>query len=55
MKHDELMKDIQCMDAVMGRLANRADIWQDRYIYWIAKAVRDILLEMARREKDADC
>ena len=50
MKRDELMKDIQYMDTIMGRLANRSDIWQDRFIYWIAKAVRDILLEMVKME-----
>ena len=54
MRHNELMKDIQYMDAVMDRLANRADIWQDRYIYWIAKAVRDILLEMDGGKNEID-
>lgn len=51
MKKKQLIKDIEHMDEIADRLATRDDIWQDRFIYWIAIAIRDILLEMVKGDK----
>lgn len=47
---NELLRDIENMDEVMSRTVHRCDIWQDRCVYWIAKAVRDLLLWAVKRE-----
>lgn len=49
----ELKKDAEAMEEAMSRTANRCDIWQDRIIYQIAKAVWDILQVMLRRDDSA--
>jgi hypothetical protein len=36
-------KDKERMDEIAERLYQRQDIWQDRYIYWIAVAIGHIL------------
>lgn len=41
-------ENLQNMEEIMEKLGNRTDIWQDRFIYWIAKCLRDILIEKAR-------
>ena len=48
---NELKKDMENMENVMIRLGNRTDIWQDRIIYVIAKAVFDLCRWAIRREK----
>lgn len=35
--------DKERMDIIAERLVHRQDIWQDRYIYWIAVAIGHIL------------
>ena len=40
---DALLEDIKNMEEVMERTANRSDIWQDRLVYAIAKAVWHLL------------
>ena len=35
--------DKERMDIITERLVHRQDIWQDRYIYWIAVAIGHIL------------
>lgn len=35
--------DKERMDIITERLVHRSDIWQDRYIYWIAVALGHIL------------
>lgn len=47
----ELKKDLENMENVMIRLGDRTDIWQDRIIYVIAKAVFDLCRWAIRREK----
>lgn len=37
------------MEQIMQQTAPRCDIWQDRFIYWIAVAVYHIILELRRR------
>ena len=36
-------RDKERMDEIAGRLSQRQDIWQDRYIYWVAVAIGHIL------------
>lgn len=36
-------KDKQRMDEIANKLSTRQDIWQDRYIYWMAVAIGHIL------------
>lgn len=47
---DELIRDMEAMEQGMERTADRCDIWQDRLIYAICKAVYDILQWILRRE-----
>lgn len=43
MKIEVLIEDLDNMDDVMERTAGRADIWQDRCIYAMAKAIWHLL------------
>lgn len=45
-----LIKDLENMEQVMSKTADRSDIWQDRCVYAIAKAVWDILQFIVKRE-----
>jgi len=47
---DELIRDMEAMEQGMERTADRCDIWQDRLIYAICKAVYDLLKWAIRRE-----
>ena len=40
---NELIKDLNNMEDIMCRTADRCDIWQDRFIYEIAVAIGHIL------------
>ena len=40
---EELTKDLNDIEDIMCRTANRCDIWQDRFIYIIAKAIYHII------------
>jgi len=51
MRRSEIIDDINNMDEVMERTAKRVDIWQDRCIYWMAKALRDILITLLKEQK----
>lgn len=42
--------DKERMDIITERLYQRQDIWQDRYIYWIAVAIGHILEWMVRHD-----
>lgn len=44
-------KDKERADEIAERLAERQDIWQDRYIYWLAVAVGHLLEWVVRHEK----
>ena len=46
---EELIKDLDNMEEAMSRVAGRADIWQDRIIYSICKAVYHLLRAEIRR------
>ena len=48
---DELIRDMEAMEQGMERTADRCDIWQDRLIYAICKAVYDLLKRAIRRDK----
>ena len=36
----------------MERTAERTDIWQDRFVYWIAVAIYHIILHLRKETKD---
>lgn len=36
----------------MDKTAERCDIWQDRYIYWIAVAIWHIILHLRKESED---
>lgn len=48
---DRLNEDIENMIEIMERTSYRADIWQDRFIYAMAKAIWDILNWIRRQQK----
>lgn len=48
------MEDLNAMEEVMERTADRCDIWQDRFIYAMAKAIYHLLLWVARKERVDD-
>lgn len=41
--------DKERMDIIAERLVHRQDIWQDRYIYWIAVAIGHKLEYITRK------
>ena len=42
---DIMVEDLAHNEETMGKVAaTRGSIWQDECIYWIAKAIRDLLL-----------
>ena len=43
-------RDKQRMDEIAERLSQRQDIWQDRYVYWIAVTLGHILEWMVKHE-----
>ena len=44
--------DKEKMDIITERLVHRQDIWQDRYIYWIAVAIGHILEWIVKHERN---
>lgn len=42
-RKSNFIEDMNNMEEVLFKLAKREDIWQDRFVYAIAKAVWDIL------------
>ena len=47
-----LMEDREYMEEIMCKTAEPTDIWQDRFIYMIARSIYDILDELIRRKID---
>ena len=47
----QLIRDMENMEQIMSRTGERADIWQDRFIYHIALAIYDILKWIYREEQ----
>lgn len=52
MNRKTLIKDIETMEQVMGRTADRCDLWQDRCVYAIAVVVWHILDHIRRFEEN---
>lgn len=44
MNQKRLSEDLANMEEVLSRTADRCDIWQDRLIYAMARAIYDILV-----------
>ena len=52
MTRDRLNEHKENMDKIMDRLGGRRDdIWQDRFIYDIAAAIHDLLVEKERKKE----
>jgi len=45
-----LMEDRAYIEEIMERTAEPTDIWQDRFIYMMARTIYDILDELIRRK-----
>lgn len=45
-------KDKERIDEIAERLSQRQDIWQDRYVYWIAVTLGHILEWIIRHERN---
>ena len=45
-----LKEDAKRMEEIMQRTADRTDIWQDRFIYWIAVAIWHIIQRINKLE-----
>lgn len=45
------VKDKERMDEIAGKLVDRQDIWQDRFIYWMAVAIGHILEWIVKHDK----
>ena len=51
MTKERLMEDREYMEEILIRTADRVDIWQDRFIYAMARAIYDILDELIRNKE----
>ena len=49
---DKIKKDMDNMEDIMIKLGDRSDIWQDRFIWAIAKAVYDALGSIVKMKVD---
>ena len=47
-----LMEDREYIEEIMCKTAEPTDIWQDRFIYMMARSIYDILDELIRRKKN---
>jgi len=47
----DLIEDLEAMEQGMICTADRCDIWQDRLIYAMCKAIYDLLRWVLRKEK----
>lgn len=52
-RRDQLIRDLDEIEEAMIRLGGRADIWQDRMLWHICRAIYD-LLKWAIRREDAE-
>ena len=53
MNKSKLQRDAENMQEITERLVNRDEIWQDRYIYWIAVAVLHLLEEVIKLKRNS--
>lgn len=51
MNRKQIVRDMENMEEVLGRTADRCDIWQDRVIYMMAMAIWHILQWMEKQSK----
>lgn len=49
-----LTEDLESMEEAMCRLGNRCDIWKDRLLWHVCKAVFDILQYLLKEGRDRD-
>lgn len=47
--HDRYVKDAERMEQICEVTVNRCDIWQDRFVYWIAVALLHLLQAEIKR------
>lgn len=52
MTRQRLIEDMEYMEEIMIRTADRCDIWQDRFIYMIARSIYDILKEIIKQKEN---
>lgn len=52
MTKERLVEDLDYMEEVMIRTADRCDIWQDRFIYIMARSIYDILRELIKQKEN---
>ena len=52
MTRERLVEDLEYMEEVMIRTADRCDIWQDRFVYMMARSIYDILRELIRQKEN---
>lgn len=48
--YDELVKDADNMENIMCKTADRCDLWQDRFIYAMAKAIFHIITYLVKTQ-----
>ena len=46
---EELKKDLLNMEEILAKTAGRVDIWQDRFIHAMAKAIYHLLVVTIKR------
>ena len=51
MNRKQIVSDMENMEEVLGRTADRCDIWQDRVIYMMAMAIWHILQWMEKQSR----
>ncbi len=51
---DALVEDLAHAEEACERTATRADIWQDRIVYWMAVAIVHIITWILRKEDKHD-
>ena len=44
-----LLEDIEQMDLALERLSESRDIWQNNIVWWLCKAVRDLLITVVKK------
>ena len=49
--YNVLRNDAVRMEEIMDRTVERTDIWQDRFIYWIAVAIYHLIQKVSRLEQ----
>ena len=51
MTRERLLEDREYIEEIMCKTAESCDIWQDRFIYMMARATYDILDELIRNKE----